>query len=944
MARRLRLGISLGLVVLAMAAASTPPLGAGTAHLVADLEPTPSPFVLAPGEFLTAGARVVYVGDDVESQPALWASDGTAAGTQLIANPCPLCGYLEPMGSTGALAFFSASQYVSSLGGDVLRVIRTDGTSAGTFEVTPVLRTQNVYPPVEPVVAGRYIYFFTGGEEVDFRLWRSDGGPAVPLNDTSGVTGLSGSRLVALGEDVYFLAGHGFRYGLFHVSSARDTIEIVREISSRLAPSQLVAIGSRLFFFAAASGRELWSSDGTAGGTTAITSFAPREPMPADGLLVDVGGRAWFAANDGSHGEQLWVSDGTGRGTHRASAVTESAPSSGGRFAAARLAAVDGRVVFAVADKSASERLWSTTGDWQSSAPLAGCADGCPHPSQGAFAELGNRLVFGAVDADGGVDPWITDGTGGGTRRLRDTAALHLRAFTASGGAVYFEDLQGVGLLGSLWATDGTAGGTVRLGPGRFGEGSYCPLPDSAPYPLGSAGGRTFFGSSDATGGSGELWATSGPATGAARVADPPIRGLSTYARILGAVDERALAIGCRGNESRIWSLGAEGATEVIGSDELGSCGASATSLVATGDGALFMAYANLGGVLIPELWTTDGSVAGTRRLPLPGAASQLAPVAYRGGALLTMTFVASGTTSFWTSDGTAGGTREIVELPTAFGELGAPVVAGDLFYFTAYDEEGYRLWRSDGSSSGTFPLMAESPGYIDPATLVALGDRLYFLAPIGGSYEVALWSTDGTVDGTRQELREAGLESVDGLQQVAGRLWFRAIGADDPSRRTLWVSDGTAAGTRRLPVEVPDDVFAATFTPPQVVAVGNVAYFRGGDDVHGLELWRSDGTVAGTTLVVDLFPGGTGSRPLALTALGGRLHFSATAPNSGTELWSTDGTASGTRLETDVSPGSSWGWPQDLHAAGSLLFFTAADGPHGREPWVFDPAAPATP
>ena len=34
---------------------------------------------------------------------------------------------------------------------------------------------------------------------------------------------------------------------------------------------------------------------------------------PAD--LVEVNGRAFFAANDGIHGTELWVSDGTATGT-----------------------------------------------------------------------------------------------------------------------------------------------------------------------------------------------------------------------------------------------------------------------------------------------------------------------------------------------------------------------------------------------------------------------------------------------------------------------------------------------------------------------------------------------------------------------------------------------------------------------------------------------------
>src|SRR5262245_30835782 len=74
--------------------------------------------------------------------------------------------------------------------------------------------------------------------------------------------------------------------------------------------------------------------------------------------------------------------------------------------------------------------------------------------------------------------------------------------------------------------------------------------------------------------------------------------------------------------------------------------------------------------------------------------------------------------------------------------------------------------------------------------------------------------------------------------------------------------------------------------SPGAMVAIGGTAYFAATDVDHGRELWKSDGTAAGTTLVKDIRPGLSSSYPRYLTAVDGTLFFSAFG-----ELWKSDGT-----------------------------------------------------
>jgi len=111
----------------------------------------------------------------------------------------------------------------------------------------------------------------------------------------------------------------------------------------------------------------------------------------------------------------------------------------------------------------------------------------------------------------------------------------------------------------------------------------------------------------------------------------------------------------------------------------------------------------------------------------------------------------------------------------------------------------------------------------------------------------------------------------------------------------------------------------------------------RGGlpcDGLGGLELWTSDGTYLGTSLVRDIAPGAASSRPHGFAAAGSLLFFAADDGSSGTELWQSDGTAAGTRRVHDVAPGAASSNPRDLTLTGDRLYFAADDGIHGEEPW----------
>ena len=128
---------------------------------------------------------------------------------------------------------------------------------------------------------------------------------------------------------------------------------------------------------------------------------------------------------------------------------------------------------------------------------------------------------------------------------------------------------------------------------------------------------------------------------------------------------------------------------------------------------------------------------------------------------------------------------------------------------------------------------------------------------------------------------------------------------------------------------------------PSYITAIGNTVYFEAFDRTNGGELWKSDGTADGTSLVKDIYSGSGSSRagdyPEYLTVMGGKMYFGAIGSSMSWQLWKSDGTEEGTVLVKDIAPGYQESYPLWLTVIGDSFFFAMDDAIHGWELWKSD-------
>ena len=574
-------------------------------------------------------------------------------------------------------------------------------------------------------------------------------------------------------------------------------------------------------FFAAideSHGQELWRSDGTGEGTFRITDLVPGPGHSSISELTVVGNTLYFRAMDRMYHHELWATDGTVEGTRELR--RESEPD----FAAYALTAWNDDLVFAssVANQTF---LYSTDGTAIGTRQLATLTS----VDQIVSADDGTLYIVDNILSQTGnnhhSEIWKSDGTQVGTQLVLPYAGGgSINAFTV-GNRLYWTDTS-LGFVQIPYAPQ------LLTWDGQSDYGT----PLSNGYSFVSIGNKLYFASEDGTP-SGKLKVTEGTIESTVDVAPNKRFRPGAFAR----VGETFYFLNSQVYFGEITEVGSDyfdGRSGIGKSDgtESGTVLIQASDPYSENPIPVFNDIVAVGGSLLlkadnwphsPDLWLYEISTGHLTRFAGTAPLWDL----YGSGKLQSLGdlvfFPAEDSqhgVELWMSDGTVEGTRLVKDIatgtsssqlmPTGVTDNGE-LITGEIrpVDSSSRPEIRYRDMRvyAEFLSTGKDRIWAVRAGSTEPELLhltdswvskiSSLQDAILFLVVDYQNSRQQIWTSDGTVDGTRRLMAVPPLPNIDSVGNwtvIDDRVMFTVMD-ELTGVREIWVSDGTDEGTFRI-------------------------------------------------------------------------------------------------------------------------------------------------
>ncbi|WOK06043.1 T9SS type A sorting domain-containing protein [Imperialibacter roseus] len=569
------------------------------------------------------------------------------------------------------------------------------------------------------------------------------------------------------------------------------------------------------------------------------------------------------------------------------------------------------------------------------------------------------KVLFLANDGTTGSELWMTDGTETGTNLLKevmpDQEGINSILYKEFQGKLFF-----VVNNKQIWKTDGTSEGTVIV-KDLSGANGY--IAYDGEKDLVESNGKLYFRFYSNLNNRYQLWQTDGTEIGTVQTV--PEGFYNVVPRSVGG----ELIVFINFNERGVYKLNQ--ATQEL------------DLLMTVGDGndAIYRVFRPFSEIVFfntkGKLWKTDGTDVILVK-EIPGLQNGNFEAQELNDEIIF--FAESDEYGYepWRTNGTEEGTTLIKDINPSYFSGGLQYIGGNdtHIYFIADDgQHGRELWASDGTSEGTYLINDYSTRPKDlklgsiaktPSQLVLAEDNNYFAAPNlytkSEADQLELLSNPSgnptfshfdhlvtyednvytfTSEGVKGQIEYTGLVKISNnqievikeitsgsnLQVIGDKMLFTSDPIETQSRE-MWVSDGTANGTYELTDIAPGASDAFNYGEAGgnegfiATQLGSNVFFSANDQTNGFELWSSDMTSDGTTLVVDINPGPDGSNPRNFKLFGTTFFFLANNSAGNPSIWRSNGTSGGTNQLIEFTNEVK---TVEYHATSQTLFFSIA-------------------
>jgi ELWxxDGT repeat protein len=744
--------------------------------------------------------------------------------------------------------------------------------------------------------------------------------PHLVKDVASGNSGLYKSKLMTIGDILYFTVNQGSQ--LWRSDGTEAGTYLVKLVSNVSASNNTITAlfnyNGKVVFDAydPVNGKELWISDGTTAGTTLLKDIRSGAVGSNPNSFFVCNGILYFAANDGINGNEIWKTDGTTAGTVILKNIDGTSndsitsgfivlnnnfyfysytnangyelwksdgTDSGTQLFKDIIPGIDSSnyylygiakanyFIFEVQSPTLGTELWICDGTTSGTVLLkdiyTGFNSGVSVNSQ--FTILNDNIYFDASTAENGTELWVTNGTTTGTQLVKDilpgSGSSYISKLTAANNYLIFSANNGTHTYNTPWISDGTSAGTfelidIDLTVNSAGNLSFLEFNN-----------KVFFGAGYNSPNGNELWSTDGTTNNTKILKDIFHRFSGIFnLQDISRINNKLIYTGMTGYKPAA-SDGTISNTMILNNVYAGYSGFSSDQITAfytkAGNNVFFKASSATSGY---EIWKTDGTIANTNLVKdiRPGTSSSL-----------------TNDPLFMSYNGT--------------------------FYFKANDGiNGEELWRSDGTATGTYllkdinvgsgsSLVSQSNIYYNHITYrneilyAVLNGYLYFTAYDG--IDTSIWRTDGTTNGTIKVITITQSGTTTSFPRIinanSSRFFFY-------NGSKLWASDGTQVGT----IEIINLPLTGVIQYSKSIVFNDNLYFTGYSLTNQGSLFKTDGTVAGTIVIIENLS--NNDYFTSLKACGNNIYLTlgSSSGASGKKLWRTNGTPSGSLLIEDLT------------------------------------------